>query len=302
MIVIAKNAEQRLLQELRSFDEDECGAKCFYLGFSRSDIPKNDLLGAFLKLLNELPESYIAQVFICADKDVFILMRGFMQRQFTDFVNRLGAELNSTHLPSLADVFDAGLHKDKIEALCADKMAVLEETEAARAEAERKVVADQSTLETLQLLDPAQVSSLAERRHARREPLVMIVDDDQITRTLVGNVLENDFLLSFGKDGREAILGYAQSAPDVVFLDIGLPDMNGYDVLECLFQIDPDAYVIMFSGMKDKSNIMRALEIGAEGFVGKPFTRDKMFQYIYKSPYVKEKQQDHKAAYSRVGG
>ncbi len=300
MIVIAKNAEKRLLLEMQHFDEEDSSLKCFYLGLSKSDIPKQELLGAFLKLLNELPESYVAQVYICNDKDVFILVRGFMQRQFEDFVTKLAREFQSEELLALADVFDAGPHKYKIEALCSSKMAAAEEAEAERLESERKEGADRSTLEALEQLDPALLATIAERRRNRREPMVMIVEDDQITRTLVGNVLQNDYLLAFGANGKEAISSYAKSAPDAVFLDIGLPDMNGVEGLGCIFQMDPNAYVIMFSGMKDKSHIMRALDIGAEGFVGKPFTRDKMFQYIHKSPYIKEKQQARDTAYGRT--
>jgi len=48
----------------------------------------------------------------------------------------------------------------------------------------------------------------------------------------------------------------------------------------------------MFSGKGDRDNIMKAVEMGAKGFVGKPFTREKLFQYIEKSPFVIEKMKE----------
>ena len=45
----------------------------------------------------------------------------------------------------------------------------------------------------------------------------------------------------------------------------------------------------MFSGNGDRDNVLKAIELGAKGFVGKPFTKDKLFQYIEKSPFIQEK-------------
>ena len=91
-------------------------------------------------------------------------------------------------------------------------------------------------------------------------------------------------------DGQGALMGYVNKAPDVLFLDIGLPDIDGHAVLEKIFKLDPDAYVVMFSGNKDRDNVMKAVELGAKGFVGKPFTSEKLLQYIQKSPFIQAKQ------------
>ena len=85
---------------------------------------------------------------------------------------------------------------------------------------------------------------------------------------------------------------YVNKAPAVRFLDIGLPDIDGHTVLKKVFEIDPDAYVVMFSGNGDKENVMKAVKTGAKGFVGKPFTKDKLYQYIDKSPFVQTKQKE----------
>jgi len=116
------------------------------------------------------------------------------------------------------------------------------------------------------------------------------VEDDLFSQRLVANVLQSKFELTMAEDGQGAIMGYVKHAPDVLFLDIGLPDIDGHAVLEKLFQIDPQAYVVMFSGNGDKENVMKAITLGAKGFVGKPFSEDKLLQYIHKSPFIQARQ------------
>ncbi len=286
MIVIAKDAEIKLLDDLRICHQENPLQRCFFMAFSRADVPKKELFDSFLKLLQDVPDSYAAQVYICHDHDVFVLMQGFMQRQFTDLLGKMAGELGKEEMVNLADVMEVGAHWAKLETMCQRKIEKIQNELAKETEEKRKEAAEKDTLEILNKLDPDQVFSIAQRRENRISPLVMIADDDQIARALVGNVVRENYDWVYAKDGKNALREYVASAPDVLFLDIGLPDMSGHDVLECLFQIDPDAYIIMFSGRKDKENIMRALEAGAQGFIGKPFTREKLYQYINRSPHL----------------
>ncbi len=291
MIVIAKEAETKLLEELQACREDHPTQRCLYMAFSAVDVPKKELFESFLKLLHEVPDAYNAQVFICQDRDVFILMQGFMQRHFTDFLKTLAAELHKPELVNLGDIMEVGLNWTKLDTMCQRKMEKIRNELAKETEEKRKEEAEKATLEIMDTLDPGEISSIARRRAKRTSPVVMVVDDDQIVRTLVGNVLREKYDWTYAKDGQGALREYVASAPDVLFLDIGLPDINGHDVLESIFQMDPDAHIIMFSSHKDKQNIMRALEAGAKGFIGKPFTRDKLFQYIDRAPHLAGKRE-----------
>lgn len=289
MLVITKHAEKRLLNEVQKLKKQGAGHRCFYVSFKKVDLPKKQLFENFLKLLNDLPNSYTAQLYICHDKDVFILMHGFMQRQFTDLLKKLSHELKIKNLEELSKTYEIQAHWGTLHDMCTTKIAEANEAEVEKQEKEQQEKTDNATLKILSEIDVQQVRTIKERRNERNEHLVMIVDDDQLLRTLTGNVLSQDFRLTFAKNGQEALLKFVEMAPDVLFLDIGLPDISGHDVLESIFQIDPEAYVIMFSGRKDKENMMRALNAGAMGFVGKPFTRDKLFHYIQKSPHIREK-------------
>jgi CheY-like chemotaxis protein len=216
-------------------------------------------------------------------------MQGFMQRHFLDFVQRLAQNLGTHDFIELIDVFEIGPHWDRLERLCKDKIDAIDAERDREIEENRRAAAERATMAVFERLDPTLIKTLPSRREDRRDPMILVVDDDQLSRTLVANVLNSDFKVTSAKSGAEAITEYLSSAPDVLFLDIGLPDINGHEVLECVFQMDRDGYVIMFSGRKDQDNMMRALQAGAEGFVGKPFTRDKLFECVRKSPFVIKK-------------
>lgn len=138
--------------------------------------------------------------------------------------------------------------------------------------------------------DFGEVSSLleafAEAKKLRkvRMPLhVMLVEDDPLTRRLVTGTFKEKYALITASHAEEAIANYLLHAPDIVFLDIGLPNASGMDVLHRIIESDPDAYVVMFSGNSYLDNVTSALEMGASGFVAKPFKKEKMQHYIQDS-------------------
>lgn len=292
MIVIASKTEIKLREDLGTYLIQKPAQRCFYLALSQTLIPKGELFETFLRLLEEIPNAYMARVYFCQDKDVFIMMEGFMQRQFQAFVKKLSATLKTEDFSELIDVFEIGMHWNKLESLCAEKIKAIEAEQAREHEEIRKGMADKITLDVLSKLDPKRVSDIAARRSARNKPLVMIADDDKLTRALAGNVLRAEYDSIYALNGTEALQEYVTHAPDILFLDIGMPDIGGHEVLESLFQLDPDACIIMFSGRKDKATIMKSLEMGAQGFMGKPFTRNELFEHVRNSPYIQSKKSD----------
>ena len=94
------------------------------------------------------------------------------------------------------------------------------------------------------------------------------------------NVLQFKYVLTCQGEANYALETYARIAPDLLFLDINLPDVTGHELLEKIMRIDPDVYVIMLSWNADKQNISQAMQKGAKGYLAKPFLPDKLFQYI----------------------
>lgn len=130
----------------------------------------------------------------------------------------------------------------------------------------------------------------AQKRRKARNPIhILLVEDDELTRKLTSNLFKENYAVLTAKDAQEAIMNYLLHAPDIVFLDINLPDHNGFQVLKEILAHDPGAYVVMFSGNNYLDNITHALNAGASGFVGKPFSKDKMRHYIEDCAFANQK-------------
>jgi len=141
-----------------------------------------------------------------------------------------------------------------------------------------------------QLFNLDLVRSIGLRRKKRMVADILVVEDDAFLQRLVSNLFTKDFRVTSARSGADALDLYIQQAPDVMFLDIGLPDTSGHNILARILELDPDAYIVMLSGQGSRENVLHAMERGAKGFIGKPFTPEKLFSYVHKCPFVQEKQ------------
>ncbi len=105
-------------------------------------------------------------------------------------------------------------------------------------------------------------------------PRLLIVDDAGVSRSVLATMLGRmGYGSDFAKDGVEALAQLAASRFDLILLDVRMPGMDGFEVLERIKQ-DPllkDIPVVMISGLDDMSSIVRCVKLGAEDFVFKPY-------------------------------
>ncbi|MCB1590911.1 MAG: response regulator [Alphaproteobacteria bacterium] len=111
---------------------------------------------------------------------------------------------------------------------------------------------------------------------------VLLVEDDLVTRWMVRNALKQECELVTASSANRAYVMYSSCQPDLVFLDIDLPDGSGYAVLDWVMRNDPGACVVMFSSNNNLDNITGAFEEGASGFIAKPFLKENLLHYIHK--------------------
>jgi len=106
---------------------------------------------------------------------------------------------------------------------------------------------------------------------------LLIVDDSALIRSRVARIL-NDPRLSFvqllgmAKNGKEAIMLFLQNTPDLVTMDITMPEMDGISCTEQMIEINPDCNILVISALSDKATALKALKKGARGFLYKPFS------------------------------
>jgi two-component system chemotaxis response regulator CheY len=139
------------------------------------------------------------------------------------------------------------------------------------------------------LADANRVASIGVRRQRRPEPLVMIVEDDRFTSSYAANILNKEFELVLARSGEEAISCYIEHAPDIMFLDVHLPGISGHDTLRAVRVADPQAYVVMLSVDTAKPNVVNASQVGAAGFLKKPFSKERMLHITHASPFIKNR-------------
>ena len=100
---------------------------------------------------------------------------------------------------------------------------------------------------------------------------VLVVEDDPAVLRVLGELFRRDGLESIGvRTGAEAEPAIASFEPDVVILDLGLPDVNGFDLLRTVRE-QHGIPIIVLSGRADESDRVLALELGADDYVVKPF-------------------------------
>ncbi len=105
---------------------------------------------------------------------------------------------------------------------------------------------------------------------------VLIVDDEVGTRESIKMILKHDYEVFLAKDAEETFLQMKEHSPDVILLDIILPDIDGLKVLEKIKGSDPDVIVIMITATKTVKTAVEAMKLGAYDYITKPFDIDEL--------------------------
>lgn len=108
---------------------------------------------------------------------------------------------------------------------------------------------------------------------------ILLVDDAAFMRMMLKNIIDkiDGFeVISEASDGREAIEKYTELFPDIVLMDITMPEMEGTEAVKKICSIDENAKIIMVSAMGQQPIVIKAIKAGAKNFIVKPFREDKI--------------------------
>ncbi|MDD5794475.1 response regulator [Clostridium sp. HCP1S3_B4] len=113
---------------------------------------------------------------------------------------------------------------------------------------------------------------------------VLIVDDAAFMRMMIKDILEKNGYEIVGEapNGAVAVEMYQKEKPDVVTMDITMPDVDGIEAVKRIKAIDPGAKIIMCSAMGQQSMVMDAIKAGARDFIVKPFQADRVLEAVQK--------------------
>jgi len=111
---------------------------------------------------------------------------------------------------------------------------------------------------------------------------ILIVDDAIFMRRIISDVLKNNGYNIVGEasNGVEAIKKYKKLKPNLVLMDITMPEKNGIEAVKDIIAIDPEAKVIMCSAMGQDSMVKESIVAGAKDFIVKPFQSDDVLKKV----------------------
>ena len=107
---------------------------------------------------------------------------------------------------------------------------------------------------------------------------ILIADDAEFMRAILGEIIEDMEWTVAGEasDGKEAIAQYRKLRPDLVLLDITMPNLDGTEALKAILAEDPQAQVVMITALGQKDQVLNAIKAGARDFIIKPFDHDRV--------------------------
>lgn len=146
----------------------------------------------------------------------------------------------------------------------------------------RAITADiLDTIETDFLLRDGNITqTLYKDRMKRVKNKILVVEDDAFAGEAVKELVQNYGDVTLINNADEVEKKYYDTNPDLVLLDIHLADKDGFDSLQTIFDIDPDAFVVMLSAHSNEQNILKSCSLGAAGFLTKPVDEESLVKYM----------------------
>jgi len=132
-------------------------------------------------------------------------------------------------------------------------------------------------------LAPAQLDqhrTVLQQKSGRQRLHLLIIEDQYFLRNLLSEVLRADYEIYTVPNLKEGWENYIKKAPDIVFLDIELPDGNGHTLAHKIKEIDPSSYVVMATASNQRDDVELAKYNHVDGFIVKPFSKKKILDCI----------------------
>ena len=113
---------------------------------------------------------------------------------------------------------------------------------------------------------------------------IMLVDDAAFMRMMIKNTLTQQGYTDIveAQDGAEAVTKFDEENPDLVFMDITMPNMDGLQALKKIKEGHPDAKIVMCTAMGQETLVLDAIKCGAKDFIVKPFTPERIAETAQK--------------------
>ncbi|MBC3907027.1 MAG: response regulator [Undibacterium umbellatum] len=126
----------------------------------------------------------------------------------------------------------------------------------------------------------------------RRDLGILIVDDNDISRSMLRHILNSEAFNVIGEasSGVIALDWLEKTIPEIVCLDVMMPDISGLEILEHIKSVSPETVVLMVTGSNNRDTVVKAIKAGANGFIVKPFNPATLLQSMHYAVNKSQKQ------------
>ena len=114
---------------------------------------------------------------------------------------------------------------------------------------------------------------------------ILVCDDAAFMRMMIKDILtKNGYnVVGEAENGAKAVEKYQETNPDLVLMDITMPEMDGIQALKKIKSMDPNASVVMCSAMGQQAMVIESIQSGARDFIVKPFQPDRVLEAVKKA-------------------
>jgi two-component system chemotaxis response regulator CheY len=282
MDIVSQHIEESLVSEVISLKEKRTTAQCLHFHLSKLNAKsKNFETQALLNAAKEGLHNIEGTIYPCSDLDLFMIFKMSDPEPLRQVITNLRFFYANDPLACGSEeegisrfVTSYQLPKDyeNFFFICNRKLLAFQAEEEKRRKKKQEII-------SIQVEQHLWKNALYNRAH-RQSLCILLIEDQAFSRQLLKDSLSKEYITLAAKDATEGLYLYSLNAPDIVFLDIELPDHSGHEVLHHLLNFDPLAFIVMTTASSDSDDVKRAIAEGARGYIVKPFTLQKINQYV----------------------
>lgn len=284
--IITQNAAQALLELIQRSQSGVMLVGALQMHFAALNLqPSEDEI---IPLLRPCVEGKQAAAYFLDDGDVVVIWYGAQKAILEKLTDGIQKFYHPENPESFFSYYDIQAHGESFLSAIKKKMTMSAEAHGPAATQPAKIA---DTAEQAEKFNPALTvtdkdilafRTEAPRRYSRIRPDILIVEDQAFSRKIMVAALGDQYKIHEAADAETALMLYLRFAPDIVFLDIELPGMDGHQLARLLNKIDPQSHVIMVTGNHELEDIQQAKNNSAKGFIVKPFNKQRIFDAIQK--------------------
>lgn len=223
------------------------------------------------------------ELYFCHDRDLAICWVGktkeIKQKIVEQFLARYPMQIDSISQESLFCIYDAHVHGEDLRLMFRDK---LHKRQASEVKPEAEAAPEEQKNWKPEFSEDQKIllKKTIFNRAARKGIKILIVEDQKFSRKLLTGLLERDYFCFEAETAEQAVRLYAEHAPNIVFLDIELPDASGHDLAALFKKYDLGCYAIMVTGNNYAKDVAAAKENRVQGFIVKPYQKQRILSVI----------------------